>query len=132
LFSSSGRFTEIAGFIEIRNFSFNCIIGILPHERIKPQPLVLNLCLGIDVKKLRNSNLGQSLDYSVICDQLREYIIAKQFILLEDLAEDCTQFLYSSHPLLLTLELKVEKPEALAGLATPAYLRLSKKTDFDL
>ena len=37
-----------AGKISIKDLQFNCIIGTLPYEREKEQPIVLNVALWLD------------------------------------------------------------------------------------
>ena len=69
------------------NFELACIVGILPRERIEPQPLEVALELGIDLDPCGQSgDLAQSIDYAAVDAQVRFLCAEGRFRLIEVLS----------------------------------------------
>lgn len=64
-----------------------CIVGILPRERIEPQPLQLELCLWVDLEACGDTgDLAVGVDYAAIDTQVRFLCTEGRFRLIETLA----------------------------------------------
>ena len=101
--------------IFIKNLKINCIIGILPQERVNKQTIVLNIKVGIKTIKAANSkSLDDTVDYAKLADNINQITVAGKYLLLETLAEDIAVFILDN-PLVYTVEIKIEKTEAVAS-----------------
>jgi len=75
--------------ILIRDLELSTVIGIFPEERIAPQKVVLNLELGVDLRKAGASDdFRDALDYSALESLLVQTAKTSSFQLLERLAEE--------------------------------------------
>lgn len=80
--------------IIIRGLKIDAIIGILPHEREYPQPLVLNITLEHDIKECaRTGDLNKSINYAQVCTAITEFVQVQKARLIETLAEDICHFI---------------------------------------
>ncbi|HHO49982.1 MAG TPA: hypothetical protein ENK18_03710 [Deltaproteobacteria bacterium] len=65
----------------------DCIVGILPRERIEPQPLHLDLSLSLDLDPCgETGELDRGIDYAAVDTQIRFLCIEGRFRLIESLA----------------------------------------------
>ncbi|MEQ1571103.1 MAG: dihydroneopterin aldolase [Myxococcota bacterium] len=65
----------------------SCIVGILPRERIEPQPLEISARLELDLEGVgRSGDLERGVDYASIDAQFRFLAVEGRFRLLESLA----------------------------------------------
>ena len=68
------------GKISLKDIQFNCILGTLPFEREKEQPVVLNVSVWLDFSlAARNDDLVHSIDYAQLSQDLQEFIRMSQF-----------------------------------------------------
>ena len=68
------------GKISLKDLTFDCIIGTLPFEREKEQPIVLNISIWLDfTQAARNDDLVHSIDYAQLSDNLKEFIRGAKF-----------------------------------------------------
>jgi dihydroneopterin aldolase len=64
----------------------SCIVGILPRERVEPQPLEIRLELELDLGGVGDTgDLARGVDYAAIDDQVRFLAVEGRFRLLESL-----------------------------------------------
>jgi FolB domain-containing protein len=64
-----------------------CIVGILPRERVEPQPLRVAIEMGIDLGPCGESgDLAASVDYGAVDAQVRWLATHGEFRLIESLA----------------------------------------------
>src|SRR5262245_60326056 len=57
--------------IDLNGFTVDCVIGTYPSERHTPQPLRLDLSLGLSTEPAaRKESLSASVDYAVLAGQL--------------------------------------------------------------
>lgn len=64
-----------------------CIVGILPRERVEPQPLEIRIELGLDLDPCGGSgDLERSVDYAAVDTQIRFLCTEGRFRLIEVLA----------------------------------------------
>jgi len=98
--------------ILIRGLRFDCIIGILPAERVTLQPLVLDLTLGVDFSPLSSDESREGLvDYGAISAQLIAHCQASEYQLLETLVRDCAALLLAHWPI-KSVDITALKPDA--------------------
>ncbi len=113
--------------IFIKNLRIDCIVGILPEERKYEQPLFIDVALGLDFSDVvKTGDLGQSVDYDHLTNQIIDFIQAKKYLLLETAAVEISDFLFSEHAVIEEAEIKIKKPRALAGRAEYASVRIKR------
>jgi FolB domain-containing protein len=78
----------------IQGLQLEAVIGVHAWERRAPQPLRLDLELGIDLGAAAASDdLCDTLDYAAVCERLRAHARASTCRLVETLAEQCCALL---------------------------------------
>jgi dihydroneopterin aldolase len=61
--------------------------GVLPEEQVRPQPFEVDLELAVDVSAAGASDdLGDTVDYGVVCEAVRRIVSSEHYALLERLA----------------------------------------------
>ncbi len=71
----------------IRQLKVPAVIGTLPEERLKPQPIVIDLEFALDIAEASVSDqLNKTIDYSAVYRCVRDYVSSSQFQLIETLA----------------------------------------------
>ena len=103
--------------IHIEDFTFRTIIGILKHERITPQRVIVHA--KIDYTYEKNS----FINYADVCYFIESEMNAMSYQLLEDALEDLAHKLSQNYPKISYLELKILKPDILQN----ATVGLSKE-----
>src|SRR5690606_17720225 len=109
-----------AGTILVEGLRAEAVVGVHPHERIRRQPLLVDLELDHDVAAAAaGDELAATIDYAEVATALREWIGASEPLLLERLAEELAERLCQRfRPRALRLTLR--KPEAAAALGCTA------------
>ena len=96
----------------IQGLRVYCIIGIHDWERNRPQPVLLDLEMGTDIRPASHSeDIALALDYDAISKDLCTFIKASECRLLEALAEQIAQRLQSRFGV-PWLRLRLSKPDA--------------------
>ncbi len=96
----------------IHGLRVDCIIGIHDWERTRPQPVLLDLEMGTDIRPAAHSeDIALALDYDAISKDLSAFIKASECRLLEPLAEQIAQRLHSRFGV-PWLRLRLSKPDA--------------------
>jgi len=84
---------ELHDKIHIRDLHARCIVGIYPDEREKPQEVLINLTLHVDLRRAGITDaIEDTVDYKEIKNQVLGLVEASSFYLVERLAEkiaDC-------------------------------------------
>ena len=113
--------------IELNGFSVDCVIGTYPRERNVPQPLRLDLSMGLSTEQAaRKEMLSASVDYSAIAAQLGFLLRSCDFRMLETAAHALARYLLAPPALgekraqIEWVGLRLTKPLALGGAATPS------------
>jgi len=80
--------------IEIRGLRVAGICGVLPEERQRPQPLMVDLDLWVDLAAAGDSDdLAATVDYGAVAQRVADLVAGSDFLLLERLAtrvaEEC-------------------------------------------
>ncbi|MFV0316486.1 MAG: dihydroneopterin aldolase [Microthrixaceae bacterium] len=75
--------------IEVRGLTLTAIVGVLPEERERPQPLRLDLSIEVDLIAAGLSDaLADTVDYAAVCDRVVQVAQSSRPQLLEKLAAD--------------------------------------------
>ncbi len=115
--------------IFIRDLRAVCIIGINPRERIDHQEIVINIRMDGDLSKACHSDdIGDTIDYKVLKDELLAFCNQSSYFLIERLADEIAQrvLAYSHH--VRHVEVTVDKPGALTGAYSVA-VRVERTRD---
>jgi dihydroneopterin aldolase len=105
--------------IHLRGLELECIVGVRPPERKRPQRVRVDVALGVDLSAAgRTGRITRTIDYARVADELQNMLRFRAYRLMEMAAEELSAMLFAAHPVLETVELGLEKPEALRGRAT--------------
>ena len=100
--------------ILIQSLAAQCVVGILPEERVRTQMLRFNLELEADFSAIRHPrDYDHIVDYAAISRTVRAMALRGEYLLLETLAEEVCQALFKEFPV-TAIRLTIEKPEAVA------------------
>lgn len=112
----------------IHDLRVDCIVGVLEHERHRPQPLFLDVELGLDVAEAAYAGrITATCDYTRVADELGAMLEFRRYRLLEMAAEELCAMLIGVHPMLDDVRLRIRKPHALAGRAHEAGVELHRQ-----
>ena len=111
--------------ITLRDLAVQCVIGVHPEEKIRPQPLKLDVRIYLDTSPAGLSGiLSRTIDYSLVAKQLSFILTYSRFRLLESAAEALAIFLLTpprgEHPTIHAVDIEIKKPEALGGVSEPS------------
>jgi dihydroneopterin aldolase len=105
----------------ISDFELITIIGIHPHERERPQKLILDLEVEYDISKAaRSDDISDALDYEPMLKGLVSFINEKKFMLIERLADESCRFVMEAFPVAQQVRFRVKKPGAIPAAAYAA------------
>ena len=109
---------EATCIIRIRDLRLHGLVGVLPHERQVPQPLIVNAELHCrDVPALASDNLADTIDYAVVCNDFADILRAHPDHLLERLAARFLDRLLTD-PRAVKASVRIAKPHAIANADT--------------
>lgn len=100
--------------ILIDGLEFEAIIGIHPDERVNPQPLIIDLRLGVASieQAVATESIDATVDYQRVCETVMALVHDGAFHLVETLAERAVAALFERFPL-DRIVIRVRKPLAL-------------------
>jgi dihydroneopterin aldolase len=100
----------------VRDLSVDAVIGVHRHEKVKPQPVLINIDLAVREEDAPvEDTLASVVDYEVIVDGVRALIAEGHVKLVETLAERIAQFCLSDRRV-LAARVRIEKLSAIAGV----------------
>ncbi|MBX3181134.1 MAG: dihydroneopterin aldolase [Polyangiaceae bacterium] len=119
-------------FIRVRGISLACVVGVRQRERREPQPLLVDLELGLDLRVAgRSGRIRDTVDYDRLTEQVQTLLQFRRYRLLENAAEEVAAMLFGVQPALQALRLTLIKPLALAGRAQQAEVHVERcRADF--
>ena len=101
--------------VYIRELEVETVIGIFDWERERRQIVSIDLDLGFDIRAAaRSDDIADALDYKKISHQVRDFVAAAEFQLVEALAEAIAELVLAEFPV-AWLRLRVGKPGAVTG-----------------
>ena len=100
--------------IFVNDLKVECIVGILPFEREKTQPLLVSMGLETSLEEAgRTGALNKSIDYALLSERVKSYIVERKAGLLEELAvELCDLIEKEFKP--ESVKISLNKPNAVA------------------
>ncbi|MRI59203.1 MAG: dihydroneopterin aldolase [Epsilonproteobacteria bacterium] len=102
----------------LENLEFYAIIGILPHERLTVQKVILNARLSYQSKE-------EYIDYAKAARLLENHIKEQQFELIEDALASCAMLLKKHFPQIKSLYLQIKKPQILPNVTPSVSISLN-------
>ena len=94
--------------IEIKDLEFETIIGILDFERARQQKVKINCRIDYTYDQA-------FLNYALVAEHIENEMIKNEFELIEEALLSLKSSLKQEFPLILTLFLKISKPNILAN-----------------
>lgn len=96
--------------IRLRDLRVAGVVGVLPEERTRAQPLSIDLDIATDLTRAGLSDqLGDSIDYGAVCDRVVALVTANAPQLLERLVHLIADDLLAEFPLIDSLTVEVRK-----------------------
>jgi len=89
--------------IHVEDLKFECIIGILDFERVKPQDIIINLTIDYNYEK-------DFINYADVVETIKKNIITAKYLLIEEALEGLSVILLKKFPLIDKLIIKLTKP----------------------
>jgi dihydroneopterin aldolase len=113
--------------IRIVGLELRCIVGLRSYERHRQQPLLIDLALGLDLSSAgRSGKIADSVDYADVADTITALLRFREYRLLEVAAEEAAALLFATYPTVGRVDVRLDKPEALAGRARAAAVEVSR------
>lgn len=101
--------------VEIEQLEVECIVGIRPEERDRPQPLIVDLALEYDLHDAgRSGRIGDTCDYAQLAREVTALLEFRRYKLLENAAAEIGAMVLGLHHG-TRLELRLGKPNAIAN-----------------
>lgn len=101
---------ETADRIELSGLEFTAVVGVLPEERDRAQPLRVDLVVQVDLSEAAVSDcLDDTIDYGGLCDAVVEVATGEQPELLERLAGVVADTVLSFDGRIAAVEVSVAK-----------------------
>ena len=96
----------------IRELKVEAILGILPQERVTPQPVLINITIYTDTRRAaRSKDIVDAVNYAALADAATKLTIDGKYLLIETLVEDLAALSLSlAH--VEGVSVRVEKPQA--------------------
>ena len=113
--------------IRIEGMRIDCIVGVYPTERHKPQPLIVDAELYFDSRPAASgSGLGATIDYAKLFGELSFILQSCRFLLLEEAAQALCRYVLcaptqdAARAQVEAVTLRLTKPQALSSGAIPS------------
>jgi dihydroneopterin aldolase len=79
--------------LEVTGIEVRCIVGVYPHERDQPQPLIVDLALHLDTSVAgEREQMSATVDYGRLAGEVRFLLESCRFRLLETAAEAIARY----------------------------------------
>ncbi len=103
-------------YLFFEGMSIDCIIGLAEWERMVKQTVILDLKLGVDIRKVASTDQVSEGDFNTkkLSKRLRAFVENSQFQLIETLAEKVAALILEEFPVTF-VELRLSKPGAIRG-----------------
>jgi 7,8-dihydroneopterin aldolase/epimerase/oxygenase len=114
--------------ILIEALEIECIVGLRPLERRRRQRVRIDVTLGLDLSHAaRTGRIGHTADYSRVANEIAFLLRFREYRLIEAATEELAAMLLGIHTMLDSIDIRLEKPEALHGRARAASVRISRR-----
>ncbi len=119
--------------IIIKDLRLRGIIGIHPEERVKEQEIVINVIMFADIRPAAVSDdIAHAVNYETIARQITRYIESSTDYLVEKLTTNIARLVLAECELVTTVQVRVEKPEALPTAQAVGVEIERTRSDFSL
>lgn len=116
----------MTGTTGLHDLRIDCIVGIHPHERVTPQPVILDLELDYDFAPAAASDaIADVINYDAVVAQVTDLIQSRKFQLIESMAEATVALLWARHPSIERIRLEIRKPAAVPAAAS-SFVRVDR------
>jgi FolB domain-containing protein len=108
------------------SLSFPCVLGVADWERRQAQTLELELAMNLDLDRAAAGDLGRSVDYSAVLDQVQFIAQHGRWLLLESMAAAMARLVLAPpapgepRAQVRAVMVRLQKPDVLRGRAVPA------------
>lgn len=117
--------------IRLEGLEVACVIGVNPDERDREQPLLVRVELGLELARAGvSTELGDTLDYARIAEEIVGMLKFRRYGLLETAAEELSAMLLAVHPQVESVRLHLDKPGALTGARSAGVSVARTSADF--
>lgn len=114
--------------IRIHRLELDCIVGIRPLERVHQQRIRLDLGLHADVSQAgRTGRISMTVDYDQVAHEVEALLSFRRYHLIEMAAEEVAAMLLGIHAGVQRVDVRIEKPGALAGRARAASVEVKRR-----
>lgn len=97
----------------LHNLRIDCIVGIHPHEREKPQSVFLDLEIDYDFAPAAESDaISDAVDYDQMVRMVTDLIQSRRFHLIETMAEAVAAMLLEKMLVIDCVRVEIRKPAA--------------------
>lgn len=115
------------GTVLIDRLELDCIIGIMPTERVHRQPLFIDVEMDCDFSAAAASeHISDAVDYAEISILLDKLIHDKAYQLVETLVSEACDLILQTAPKVLRVVVTARKPNAV-GNADAVGARMEKR-----
>ncbi|MGF1466539.1 MAG: dihydroneopterin aldolase [Sandaracinaceae bacterium] len=121
--------------IAIEGLTVDCVVGVYPQERDRPQPLRVDVRLVLDTRPAgREQRLALTVDYAAVASQIAFLLQSCRFFMLETAARVLTRHLLAPpgpgerRAQVSSVTLRLTKPYALSGHGVPS-LEVTRAAD---
>ena len=105
--------SALPGVIRIDGLQIECIIGILPQERLHPQRLELDAELQADFAAAAASDaVAHTVNYAEVGERLAALAVDGRFELVETLAARACELVLADYPAVDAVTVTLRKPDA--------------------
>lgn len=109
--------------ILLEGLRVECIIGDLPHERIFPQELFLDLELLCDLRPAGQSDaLADTVNYVAVAEAIRSALTEARCQMVERAAQLATEAAFATDSRIRACRVTLRKPHALPGVVAGVRL----------
>jgi 7,8-dihydroneopterin aldolase/epimerase/oxygenase len=120
-------YSGMRGTTGIHDLRIDCIIGIYPHERVTPQPIIVHLEMDYDFAPAAASDhIADVIDYDTVVATMTELAQGRKFQLLEAMVEVMAAAILASQPRVDAVRLEIRKPAAVPGSAG-SFVRVERQ-----
>ncbi|MGN0369780.1 MAG: 2-amino-4-hydroxy-6-hydroxymethyldihydropteridine diphosphokinase [Butyrivibrio sp.] len=94
-----------------------CNHGVYEEEKINGQNFYVSAIIGIDASVPgKTDDLNDSVNYAALCEAITCFMKNNRYNLIEAVAENLSAYILEYSPLIQSVELRIDKPEAPIGL----------------
>ncbi|MBP7777578.1 MAG: dihydroneopterin aldolase [Acidobacteria bacterium] len=117
----------MTGTTGLKDLRVDCIVGIYPHERAATQTVMLDIELDYDFAAPAASDaIADAVDYDGVAAGVTGLLQARQFQLIETMAEQAAALLLTQVPVATAVRIEVRKPAAVPAAAC-SFVRVERR-----